>query len=398
MTLKSFISGDTKNQSEVEKSVQQRMTELNGEIQEAQENGNNTLADIKRIQGAIKLAEIRKDYDSKVIDRIISRWMQQHLPQADGDRLNDALQNTRPGRAESESSGSESTHQGVEADSDTEDLIVETREPKKTIDELVGKQLRNQLYTEVVIRIMTSFEVDANIPVYTEENDNPGSFLFYGKPGTGKTHAAEAITWALSELGYSVGFYPATGSHIKSSEYSESEQRLTQLLRSADEDGNDVSVVLIDEFEDVADRSGHQATAAIANALQSVTSGANVVESVVVIGATNHRERVSEAIKNRFTKVKFAEPNRQAKIRMLTRNLGEAQSFSAEELRNLGSLKGLTGRDMKKAAKAAADDSLLQSNSQPTCIDDMHDVKHELQKTPSVTISSLREAIENRRS
>lgn len=397
MTLTSFISGDEQNHSEVEKNVRQRMRHLDNEIQEERDTGNDTLADIKRIQGAIKLAELRADHDSKTIDRIISRWIEKHLPQADSDRLNRALENTKgePQNAESDAPGTD--QEGVGADETSDEVIVDTKEPDETLDDLEGPELRNRLYTQVVVSIMSSYEVDANIPVYTGENDNPGSFLFHGEPGTGKTHAAEAVAWALSQLEYSVGFYPATGSHIKSSEYSESEQRLKRLLRNADNDGNEVSIVLIDEFEDVADRSGHRATAAIANALQSVTSGADVVESVVVIGTTNHPDRISEAIKNRFNNVKFSEPSRTAKLKILQSHLGEAQDFSADKLRTVGNIEGLTGRDMKKAAKAAADDSLLQGGTEPTSINEMYKVKQELQRTPSVSISSIKAAIQNRR-
>jgi len=393
MSLSKLLNGN-KNRSEIEREVTQRVKSLQEKIQEAETEGNQTLADIKRLQGAIILAQANEESDSKVIHREVNKFIRNQLPRADPNRLNEAIR----GQPEHPPVDGQEGNQNVEADSDGDSSIVEQTIPTKTIDSLIGDELKSRLYSEVVVRILTALESEAEIPVYNDENDNPGSFLFYGEPGTGKTHGAEGVAWALSELDYGVGFYPATGSRIKSSDYGESEQRLEQLLRQADDDENDISVVFIDEFEDVADRSGHRATAAIANTLQSLTSGTNVVDSVVVIGATNHRSRVSKAIKNRFTRIEFPEPSRQAKIRMLSQHLGAAQGFSAEELRNLNKLDGLTGRDMKIAAKAAADEALLQGvTGQPTSIEDIQPIRNQLQASPKVSITEVRSAIEQRR-
>lgn len=393
MKLKKLIDGN-KNRNEVEQQVTDRTNNLRTEIRRAENEGKKTLADIKRLQGAIKLAQAKHEYDSRVIDREVSKFIKNQLPRADPNRLNDAIR----GQSDQTPSNGQESDPTVGADTDSEESIVEHTTPTKTIDSLIGAPLKSRLYGEVVVRILSSMEGDAEIPVYEDDNDNPGSFLFYGEPGTGKTHGAEGVAWALSELGHDVGFYPATGSQIKSSDFGESEQRLERLLRDADGDDNDISVVFIDEFEDVADRSGHRATAAIANTLQSLTSGTNVVESVVVIGATNHDDRVSSAIKNRFTRVKFPEPTREAKIRMLKRYLGDAQAFSAEEIRTLKNLDGLTGRDMKIAAKSAADEALLQNvTGQPTSIDDIQEARDQLQKSPKVSINEVKSAIKQRR-
>jgi len=393
MNIKEYFD-ENKNRSEIEQQISDRANNLRTEIRRAENEGKNTLADIKRIQGAIKLTQAKHQFDSRVIEREVSKFIKNELPRADPKRLNEAIQ----GQSEQAPSDGQEEDQTVGTDSDTTESIVEHTTPTKTIDSLIGDPLKSRLYGGVVIQILSSVENEAEIPVYEDENDNPGSFLFYGDPGTGKTHGAEGVAWALSEVGYDVGFYPATGSQIKSSDFGESEQRLERLLRDADADDNDISVVFIDEFEDVADRSGHRATAAIANTLQSLTSGTNVVESVVVIGATNHSDRISNAIKNRFTRVKFPEPTRNAKIRMLEQYLGDAQAFSAEEIRTLNNLDGLTGRDMKIAAKAAADEALMQNvTGQPTSIDDIQEARDQLQKSPKVSINELKGAIKQRR-
>jgi len=390
-----FQSRDDNKPKSTEDHVDIAIENLNEQIHAATDEGEDVLASVLRAQGAIMLSRFRAQRQpSRLAERKIERWIQRQLPKAENGHFKRALEIHTDGQVKQTSTD----QQGIDADG-SEDTVADDVHPTRDLDSLVGEDLRSRLYTRVVARIMAAYEVDADIPVYKQDNDNPGAFLFRGVPGTGKTHAAEGVVWVLSALGYDTGFYPATGSQIKSSDYGESEQRLEQLLRRADTDDHEVSVVFFDEFEDIANRSEHQATAAIANTLQSLTSGADVVDSVVVIGATNHPERVSDAIHSRFTSVEFREPTRDAKLEMLAHYLGDARQFSNERLDTIDDrlLDGLTGRDMKLAARNATDNSLLDGDAaRPTNIEDMETVRQQLQNTPEVSINDLTRALQNR--
>lgn len=395
MQLPRILQGEDDEPKSIEEHVEIGIQNLDDQILAAEEEGEDVLASVTRAQGAILLTKLKQDHrKNRSVSTKIDRWIQRELPKANGEHLKQALT-----AASSDDGVAASNQQGVAADESDDGPIVEESRPTKDIDSLIGEDLRSRLYTRVVSRVMAAYEVEADIPVYKQENDNPGSFLFKGVPGTGKTHGAEGVAWVLQTLGYETGFYPTTGGQIKSSDYGASEQRLEQLLRHADEDGNEISVVFIDEIEDVTSRDGHEATAAIANTLQSLTSGVDVVDSVVVIGATNHPSRVSDAIHNRFTSVEFPEPTREAKEEMLLHHLGSAQEFPTEQLTSLDDelFNGLTGRDMKLAAKEATDNSLLTGDSSgPTSLEEMESVRQELQSTPEVSIFDIKRALNNR--
>lgn len=393
LDLPEFLANGKNEPQSINDQVTEVKESLNEKIDAALRQDNDLVASITRVQGAIILSQMRTEHsDNRLLRKQVDRWIYSHLPKVEAGHVKRALDT--PDDEDADQSENAST-EDVASDGD-EEFLIDDVTPSRDLDSLTGDDLRARLYTRVVSRIMAAYEADANIPVYEQDNENAGSYLFHGIPGTGKTHAAEAVAFALQALGYDTGFYPTTGSQIKSSDYGESEKRLERLLRQADNDNNQVSVVFFDEFEDIATRSEHHATAAIANTLQSLTSGADAVESVVVIGATNYSQRISDAIHSRFTRVEFQEPTRRAKFQMLEHYLGEARSFEPEALKTLDPelFDGLTGRDMKLTARAAVDRSLLPDGSQrPTCLEDMKSVRNSLSETPSVSLSDVERAL-----
>jgi|APHM01.1.fsa_nt_gi ATPases of the AAA+ class len=392
-----FQDDDADGPQSIEDHVDTGIENLNIKIQEAEQHGEDVLASVHRVLGAITLLKLRNNHrNNRSVGTTVDRWVRSELPKAESDHVKRALNGSVDGSATDQPG--ETADQDLDADDDNE-VVAQEVPPTRHLEDLIGEDLLARLYTRVVSQIMAAYEIEADIPVYEQENDNPGSYLFTGEPGTGKTHAAEGVAFVLRDLGYDVGFYPVLGSQIKQSEYGESEDRLRRLLRRADDDGHELSVVFFDEFEDIATRNEHHATAAIANTLQSLTSGADVVDSVVVIGATNHSEQISDAIHNRFTDVEFQEPSREAKVEMLEHYLGEACDFDSKRLVSLDNdlFDGLTGRDIKLAARDAADHSLLPTeSSRPTSVSEMETVREQLQQTPNVSIDDVRLALANR--
>jgi SpoVK/Ycf46/Vps4 family AAA+-type ATPase len=122
------------------------------------------------------------------------------------------------------------------------------------------------------------------------------------------------------------------------------------VLERADADGP--TVVLLDEFEQIASRDGDDGTATMTNTVLQLTDGADAVSDVVLIGATNRRAVCDPAIFSRFDAVEFPLPSPEARVAILEGFLeggGVTAAVSAEELGRLD-LSGYSGRDVRELA------------------------------------------------
>jgi SpoVK/Ycf46/Vps4 family AAA+-type ATPase len=274
-------------------------------------------------------------------------------------QLTDQLtpKNSAQGGAES----SDSAAAGHAADEDNQspaeqtasEVLDRVRQPERTLDELHGKQLHDEL--DAVIRNLELALELSDHPAY--DHRNIGNVLFTGPPGTGKTTAAEGVAKALSEGDHDFQFLPIKGHHFKNHLLGASEGAVEEIFQRADDMGP--TLIFIDEFEEVTSRDGdqHEVTQAITNTLLSLLSGGQAVENVALVGATNRPDKVDKAIKSRFNDniIEFTEPPEHIKHEILLGGLegdGVILDCSRQELASL-SYNGLVGRELETAARNA---------------------------------------------
>lgn len=185
----------------------------------------------------------------------------------------------------------------------------------------------------------------------------PKGVLLHGPPGTGKTLLAKALA---SET--NANFHTLSGPEIMSKFYGESEERLREIFKAAEE--NAPSIILIDEIDSIAPKreevTGEVERRVVAQLL-AVMDGLKARGRVVVIGATNRPNAIDPALRRpgRFDReIEIGVPSRKARLEILqihTRGMPLAD-VNLEELANLSH--GFVGADLAALAREAAMSSI----------------------------------------
>ncbi|MBP5836230.1 AAA family ATPase [Candidatus Phytoplasma meliae] len=136
------------------------------------------------------------------------------------------------------------------------------------------------------------------------EVDSPLGILMYGVPGTGKTTLARALAKETN-----LPFFEISSSIFSQKYKGIAPQLVKDLFMTAREEAakNKGAIIFLDECETIfADLSALEAGSEIANVVNQfkteMTSFENDPEHpIFIIGATNHIDRIDEAIKSRFT-------------------------------------------------------------------------------------------------
>ena len=181
----------------------------------------------------------------------------------------------------------------------------------------------------------------------------PKGVLLYGPPGTGKTLLAKALA---SET--NAHFETLSGPEIMSKYYGESEEKLRQLFKTAEEHAP--SIILIDEIDSIAPKreevTGEVERRVVAQLL-AVMDGMETRGKVVVIGATNRPDSLDPALRRpgRFDReIEIGVPNRQSRLEVLqihTRGMPLSEDVNQEKLADV--THGFVGADLAALAREA---------------------------------------------
>jgi transitional endoplasmic reticulum ATPase len=182
----------------------------------------------------------------------------------------------------------------------------------------------------------------------------PKGVLLHGPPGTGKTLLAKAVANESSASFHTIG-----GPEIMSKFYGESEERLREIFKQAQE--NAPSIIMIDEIDSIAPKreevTGDVEKRVVAQLL-SLMDGMQARGKVVVIGITNRVNALDPALRRpgRFDReIEIGVPSRAARLEVLqihTRGMPLEKKVNLESLADR--THGFVGADLEALCKEAA--------------------------------------------
>ncbi|GAB6148033.1 CDC48 family AAA ATPase [Stetteria hydrogenophila] len=225
--------------------------------------------------------------------------------------------------------------------------------PKVTWEDIGDLEEAKERIREIVELPMKHPEIFKHLGI-----EPPKGILLYGPPGTGKTLLAKALA---NEIG--AYFISINGPEIMSKFYGESEQRLREIFKEAEE--NAPSIIFIDEIDAIAPKreevTGEVEKRVVAQLL-TLMDGLKERGKVIVIGATNRPDAIDPALRRpgRFDReIEIRPPDKRARLEILkvhTRNMPLADDVDLEKIAEM--THGYTGADLAALAKEAAMNAL----------------------------------------
>ena len=186
----------------------------------------------------------------------------------------------------------------------------------------------------------------------------PKGVLLHGPPGTGKTLLAKAVA---SET--NANFYSISGPEIMSKYHGESEERVRQVFKEAEE--NAPSIIFIDEIDSIAPKreevSG-DVEKRVVSQLLTLMDGIKSRGKLVVIGATNRPDALDPALRRpgRFDReIEIGIPDNKGRLEVLqihTRGMPLTEDVKLESIARV--THGFVGADLEALSKEAAMRSL----------------------------------------
>jgi transitional endoplasmic reticulum ATPase len=225
--------------------------------------------------------------------------------------------------------------------------------PRITYEDIGGLKNEVQKVREMIELPLRHPEIFERIGI-----EAPKGVLLYGPPGTGKTLLAKAVANETNANFYSIG-----GPEIMSKFYGESEERLRDTFRQAQE--NSPSIIFIDEIDSIAPKreevSG-DVEKRVVSQLLSLMDGIEARGKLVVIGATNRPNAIDPALRRpgRFDReIEIGIPDDEGRFDILqihTRGMPLTEDVNLESIAKV--THGFVGADLEALSKEAAMRSL----------------------------------------
>lgn len=225
--------------------------------------------------------------------------------------------------------------------------------PRITYDELGGLKKEVQKIREMVELPMRHPELFEKLGI-----EAPKGVLLYGPPGTGKTLLAKAVAGETNSH-----FTALSGPEIMGKYYGESEERLREIFKQAEE--NTPSIIFIDEIDSIApkrDEVTGEVEKRIVSQLLTLMDGMKARGKVVVIAATNRPDSIDPALRRpgRFDReIEIGIPDEEGRLEILqihTRGMPVDEKIELKQFARV--THGFAGADLESLAKEAAMRSL----------------------------------------
>ncbi len=221
----------------------------------------------------------------------------------------------------------------------------------------------------------------------------PKGVLLYGPPGCGKTLLAKAVA---NEAG--AYFISINGPEIMSKYYGESEARLREIFKEAQE--NAPAIIFIDEIDAIAPKreevTGEVERRVVAQLL-ALMDGLKERGQVIVIGATNRPDAIDPALRRpgRFDReIYIGMPDKRARKEILlvhTRNMPLAEDVDLDKLAEM--THGYTGADLAALCREAAMAALRRAIAQGWIDLEKDTIPPEVLEKIKVTMQDFMEAL-----
>jgi transitional endoplasmic reticulum ATPase len=244
----------------------------------------------------------------------------------------------------------------------TEDTIFKLGSMTKAVDNSVPRITYDDLggLRKEVLKIREMVELPMRHPELFEKLgiEAPKGVLLYGPPGTGKTLLAKAVAGETN-----AHFTSISGPEIFGKHYGESEERLRDIFKQAEE--NTPSIVFIDEIDSIApkrDEVSGEVEKRIVSQLLTLMDGMKSRGKVVVIAATNRPDSIDPALRRpgRFDReIEIGIPDEEGRLEILnihTRGMPVEESVNLKQIAKV--THGFVGADLEVLAKEAAIRSL----------------------------------------
>jgi transitional endoplasmic reticulum ATPase len=225
--------------------------------------------------------------------------------------------------------------------------------PRITYDELGGLKKEVQKIREMVELPMRHPELFEKLGV-----EAPKGVLLYGPPGTGKTLLAKAVAGETNSH-----FISLSGPEIIGKYYGESEERLRDIFKQAEEGAP--SIIFIDEIDSIAPKREEvtgEVEKRVVSQLLTLMDGMKSRGKVIVIAATNRPDSLDPAIRRpgRFDReIEIGIPDEAGRKEILdihTRGMPLNDKVNLDQIAKV--THGFVGADLEMLAKEAAMRSL----------------------------------------
>jgi transitional endoplasmic reticulum ATPase len=225
--------------------------------------------------------------------------------------------------------------------------------PRVTYDELGGLKKEVQKIREMVELPMRHPELFEKLGV-----EAPKGVLLYGPPGTGKTLLAKAVAGETNSH-----FISLSGPEIIGKYYGESEERLRDIFKQAEEGAP--SIIFIDEIDSIAPKREEvtgEVEKRVVSQLLTLMDGMKSRGKVIVIAATNRPDSLDPAIRRpgRFDReIEIGIPDEAGRKEILdihTRGMPINDKVNLDQIAKV--THGFVGADLEMLAKEAAMRSL----------------------------------------